>query len=142
MAAGIPDELVRRIEVRAPRDRVWQAITTPELLLRWFPTRVAEVELRVGGAMRLGWDEGGDEAIIDLVDPPTRFVFRWRPADTDRPYTTVTFHLEERDGVTTVTLTERGFASLPDQIHAQSYDGNAAGWADELEELRRLLEAA
>jgi uncharacterized protein YndB with AHSA1/START domain len=142
MAAGIPDELVRTVDVKAPRERVWDAITKPELLLRWFPTHVAEVELRVGGSMRFGWDEGGDEAVIDEIEPPHTFRFRWRPADTDRPYTSVTFHLEEDAGVTTVTLTERGFASLPDQIHEQSYEGNAKGWSAELEELKAFMEGS
>jgi uncharacterized protein YndB with AHSA1/START domain len=142
VAAGIPDELERTIEVQAPREQVWAAITQPELLLRWFPTHVAEVDLRVGGAMNFGWGDGGDEAVIDVVDPPATFAFRWRPAGTDRPYTEVTFHLAETDGVTTVTLTERGFAALPDQIHQQSYDGNFEGWGGELEELRAYLEAA
>lgn len=141
MAAGIPDELVRTIEIRAPRERVWAAITDPGELERWFPDR-AEVDLRVGGAMRLTWDAGADEAVIDVLDPPSTFTFRWRPAGTDRPYTTVTFRLSEDGDRTTVTLTERGFAGLPDQIHEQSYEGNAAGWASELEELRAVLEAA
>jgi uncharacterized protein YndB with AHSA1/START domain len=142
MALEVPDTLTRTVRIEAPRQRVWDAITTPELLLQWFPTHLAEVDLREGGQMRFGWEHDGDEAVIDLVEPPERFTFRWRPRDTDRPYTTVTFALEEDGDATVVTLTEVGFVALPDQIYEQSYEGNAKGWAEELEELRTFLEAA
>jgi uncharacterized protein YndB with AHSA1/START domain len=141
VATGIPDELVRTIEVRASRERVWAAITDPGELQRWFPEH-AEVDLRMNGEMHLMWEAGADEAVIEVLDPPSTFAFRWRPAGTDRPYTRVTFTLSGEGDVTTVTLTERGFAALPDQIHEQSYEGNAAGWTSELEELRAYLESA
>jgi uncharacterized protein YndB with AHSA1/START domain len=142
MALEVPDELTRTIDVDAPVDRVWAAITDPELLLRWFPTHGAEVDLRVGGEMRFRWEDGGDEAIIDVLEAPSDLTFRWRPAGTDRPYTTVSFHLDPAGDRTLVTLTERGFASLPDQIHEQSFEGNLKGWGQELEELRALVETA
>ena len=53
----------------------------------------------------------------------------------------MTIELTDADDGTLVTLTERGFSSLPDQVHEQSYEGNDAGWRDELEELRAYLEA-
>jgi uncharacterized protein YndB with AHSA1/START domain len=139
----VPDEVRRTIEIRAPRDRVWAALTEPEELLCWFPTERAEIDLWPGGAAAFVWDEGADEAEVDLVDPPTRLVFRWRPAGTDRPHTTVSFILEEIDGSTTrLTLVETGFASLPDQTARRSREENDEGWRKELEELKTYLEAA
>jgi uncharacterized protein YndB with AHSA1/START domain len=141
MVLEVPDELTREVVIRAPRERVWAALTEPSLLLRWFPTHVAEVDLRVGGSMRFGWEHEGDEAVIDLLDPPSRLAFRWRPAGSERPYTVVTFALEPDGDATILRLTERGFAALPDQIHQQSYEGNLEGWGKELEELRAFLES-
>lgn len=137
-----PDEVRRTIEIRAPRERVWAALTRPEELLRWFPTQHAAFDLRPGGLASFVWEEGADEAVIDVVEPPARLVFRWRPAGLDRPYTTVSFDLEETEGGTRLTLVESGFTSLPDQIREQSQQGNDAGWRDELEELKTYLEAA
>ena len=37
-----------------PVQSVWEAITRPEELAQWFPTRV-EVDLRVGGRDRAEW---------------------------------------------------------------------------------------
>jgi uncharacterized protein YndB with AHSA1/START domain len=121
---------------------VWDALTRAEELLRWFPNEHAAVDLRPGGLASFIWDEGADEAVIDVVEPPDRFVFRWRPAGFDRPYTTVSFELEEIESGTRLTLVESGFAALPDQIREQSQRGNDAGWRDELEELKTYLEAA
>ena len=137
-----PDEVRRTIEIRAPRERVWDALTRSDELLHWFPNEHAAVDLRPGGLASFIWDEGADEAVVDVVEPPGRFVFRWRPAGLDRPYTTVSFELEEIEGGTKLTLVESGFASLPDQIAQQSHDGNDEGWRKELEELKTYLEAA
>jgi uncharacterized protein YndB with AHSA1/START domain len=137
-----PDEVRRTIEIRAPRERVWDALTLPEELLHWFPTEHAAVDLRPGGLASFVWDESADEAVVDIVEPPDRLVFRWRPAGLDRPYTTVSFTLEEIEGGTKLTLVESGFALLPDQIAQQSQEGNDEGWRKELEELKTYLEAA
>ena len=140
----IPDEVRRELEIRAPRERVWAALTEPDHLLRWFPDKRAEINLRPGGNAVLEWDEAKAEAVVDVVEPPRRFVFRWRPEGLGRPFTTVSFTLEELgDGTSTrVRLVESGFASLPDQIETQSQKGNDEGWAHELGELKEYLEAA
>ena len=140
----IPDEVRRDLEIRAPRQRVWAALTEPEQLLRWFPTKRAEIDLRPGGDAVLEWDEAVAEAVVDVVEPPGRFAFRWRPAGLGRPFTTVSITLEELgDGASTrVRLVESGFASLPDQIETQSQKGNDEGWAHELQELKEYVEAA
>jgi uncharacterized protein YndB with AHSA1/START domain len=140
----IPDEVRRELEIQAPRERVWAALTEPEQLLRWFPDKRAEIDLRPGGDAVLEWDEATAEAVVDVVEPPSHFVFRWRPEGLGRPFTTVSFTLEElQDGTSTrVRLVESGFASLPDQIETQSQKGNDEGWAHELKELKEYLEAA
>jgi uncharacterized protein YndB with AHSA1/START domain len=139
---AIPDEVRREVELKAPRERVWAALTRSEELLRWFPTQRAEIDLRPGGEARFVWEDSADEAVVEVAEPPGRLVFRWRPAGLDRPFTRVSFSLDETPGGTRLTLVESGFASLPDGIAQRSYDGNDAGWAQELEELRAYLEAA
>jgi uncharacterized protein YndB with AHSA1/START domain len=138
----VPDQVRRQLEVRAPQERVWAALTEPEHLVQWFPTERAEIDLRPGGDARFEWEDSADEAVVDVVEPPSRLVFRWRPKGLDRPYTTVSFTLEETSDGTRLTLVESGFASLPDQITQQSQEGNDAGWAKELGELKAYLEAA
>ena len=137
--SSAPNELRRTISIRAPRDRVWAALTEPDLLVRWFPTIQARVDLRVGGRMRFAWEGDADEAVIEQVVPPERLVFRWRPERSERPFTTVTIELGDAgDGVTVLSLAETGFSQLSDP--EGSFRGNETGWAEELEELRGFLE--
>ena len=140
----IPDEVRRELEIRAPRAGSGRPSPSRTSSLQWFPTKRAEIDLRPGGDALLEWDEAKAEAVVDVVEPPGRFVFRWRPEGLGRPFTTVSFTLEElEDGASTrVRLVESGFASLPDQIETQSQKGNDEGWAHELQELKEYLEAA
>jgi len=139
---NVPDEVRKQIEIEAPIDRVWAALTTSDGLLGWFPTERAEIDLRAGGRLSLVWPEDAGEGLVDVVEPPARLVFRWRPTETDRPFTTVAFTLEEIPMGTRLTLVESGFASLPDQVAQQSQEDNDAGWDEELGELKTYLEAA
>ena len=118
----VPDEVRRELEIEASRERVWAALTEPDELLRWFATTRAEMDLRTGGEGLLGWEEATAQLVVDVVEPPHHLVFRWRPMGLGRPFTTVSFTLEEIQGgaSTRVRLVESGFASLPDQIESQS----------------------
>ena len=153
----VPDEVRKQLDIEAPIQRVWDALTTPEGLLAWLPSVGAEIELRPGGRLSLVWADDADEGGLpagrlhfrapaagggDAVHPPPRSVVRWRPAGTARPHTTVAFSLEDLDGRTRLTLVESGFASLPDRIRLRSWEGNDLGWSEELAELKTALEAA
>ncbi len=87
---GRQDPAAIRIERRfaAPAQVVFEAWTSAELLRRWYPpgadwdTPVAEVDLRVGGRLRLvmrspdGEEFGGGGEYREIT-PPTRLVFTW-----------------------------------------------------------------
>ncbi|MGZ8611985.1 MAG: SRPBCC family protein [Actinomycetota bacterium] len=137
MALQIPDEVRKQVEIGAPRERVWHALTDPAELLGWFPTRGAELDLRPGGRISLRWEHDADEGVVVEVEPPTRFVFDWRPEGSGRPYTRVTITLEETQGRTRLVLVETGFSALTGEIR----QGNDEGWAEELEELRAYVVA-
>jgi uncharacterized protein YndB with AHSA1/START domain len=139
---AVPDEVGKRIEIEAPIERVWAALTTSDGLLSWLPTHRAEMELRPGGLPSLAWAGDADEGIVGVVEPPHRLVFRWRPVGRERPYTTVTFTLHDLSGRNELTLVESRFTSLPKRIQRQSWEGNDRGWSEELTELKMALEAA
>jgi uncharacterized protein YndB with AHSA1/START domain len=112
----VPDSIRRELTLAAPRDRVWLALTDVEQLVRWFPTSSAELDLRPGGALRLSWEDMTDEGVVDEVSAAQRFVFRWRPQGSDRPYTRVTVTLDDLpEGGTSLVLVEDGFAVLADE---------------------------
>ena len=72
------DPITREVTVDAPPDAVWDALTDPDELAAWFGAD-AEVDLRVGGAIRFRWPDGSERRglVVDL-DPPRRLAFRWR----------------------------------------------------------------
>jgi uncharacterized protein YndB with AHSA1/START domain len=85
-----PDDacIEREIVIDAPADVVWATITEPDQISAWFADRV-ELDLRPGGHGRFvfGDAEGDDAAsvpmVVETVDRPSRFAFRWaRPGDT------------------------------------------------------------
>ncbi len=125
-------EIRHSVLIRAPREKVWAALTTPEGLDGWWGTRGSEIDLRPGGRLTLRWRDWGPEQEINSdrdcevleVAAPKRFAFRWR-ASADS-MTTVEFDLEERDTGTLVRLREHGFAPTADG--RKSMQGNSIGW--------------
>lgn len=129
--------------VGAPPERVWRAITEADQLTRWFPDKIAEVDLRPGGAFRIEWQDGEhDEGTIDAVEEPTRFAFLWHGAGFDSPETRVEFTLEKVEGGTRVVVVESGFSNVREEKRASAWHDNDGGWAKELGELKGYLEAA
>jgi uncharacterized protein YndB with AHSA1/START domain len=139
----IPDEVRREVVVEAPIERVWRAITEPDQLVRWFPDKIAEVDLRPGGAMRIEWRDGEfDDGTVQVVEAPARFLFRWHGAGFDSPETSVEFTLEAVEGGTRVVVVESGFSRVREDKRESAWHDNDGGWAKELGELKAYLEAA
>jgi uncharacterized protein YndB with AHSA1/START domain len=103
----------------APRRLVFEALTTPALLKRWFSgppgwiLAACDVDLRVGGAYRYVWlKDGGTEmgmggVFLEILPPERivateRFDQSWYPGDA-----VVTQTLVEEGGKTTLTLIVR-----------------------------------
>ena len=133
------DTIERSITVESPIDRVWEALTAAEHLAQWFGDS-AEVDLRPGGLMRIGWSEYDVIAacVVDRVEHPTVFSYRWEAGTTDDGTvweTTVTFTLEEAAGQTTITVVESGLAALPEELYDKTIEENTSGWKAELEDL-------
>ena len=134
----------KNLEFRAGIDRVWEAITDPEHIARWFPEQVEIDEFAVGQRGRFVWDRtecaGGYEFEIDELDPKTRVVWRWAKdagvALEDTVQTTVEWVLSpSAAGGTRLHLRESGFVSEDDR------QGNDGGWDKELGELAEYLDA-
>jgi uncharacterized protein YndB with AHSA1/START domain len=144
MAMTFPDRIERTLQLTQPPERVWAALTTAEGLGTWFGHR-AEVDLRVGGQVRLAWDSGDTATLtIERVEPPRVFGYTWRIAglpEGDPRRTYVEFTLEPTGAGTTLTMVESGFAQVPgDGEHRTAYSGNTTGWTNELGELVAYLD--
>jgi uncharacterized protein YndB with AHSA1/START domain len=143
-AMGFPDCIERTVEIAHPPAKVWAALTTAEGLSAWFGQQAA-IDLRPGGSAWMKWDNGHTADMrVERVEEPTVFGFTWHiyglPEDDPRR-TYVEFTLIPYGAGTRLTVTESGFAQLPDDAHRTAYHGNAGGWASELGELVGYLDA-
>jgi len=141
----VPNTIKRRLDLRHSQEKVWAALTTAEGLTGWFGSDV-QGEIAPGHDVRMRWAEHGHEATlaIKVVDPMDVFAYCWQimgAPEGDPRQTYVEFCLEPIAGGTVLTVTETGFAQLPDEL-VTSYDGNTQGWASELGELVAYLDAA
>jgi uncharacterized protein YndB with AHSA1/START domain len=140
----IPNAITRTVELPHPAATVWAAISTPEGLAGWFGQRV-EGEVAAGSALVMSWDNGHrSELAVKVVDPLAVFAYCWPiygVPDDDPRRTYVEFRLAPTGSKVTLTVTESGFAQMPDEWLA-SYQGNTEGWAAELGELVAYLAAS
>jgi uncharacterized protein YndB with AHSA1/START domain len=143
----VPDRIEREIVVAAPPERLWEVLTQAEHIGRWFEGMDVEVELRPGGAMVLTSQEFGKfHAIVDEVEPPHRFAYRWaRHPDTpvtEATATTVEFTLTPEANGTRLRVAESGFTST-DAVkvdQARHAEANSQGWLQVLDSLQRYAE--
>jgi uncharacterized protein YndB with AHSA1/START domain len=140
---AFPDRIERTLELTQSPERVWQALTTAEGLGTWFGNS-AEVDLRVGGQIKLTWTSGDTATLtVERVEPPRVFGYTWGlhglPADDPRR-TYVEFTLAPTATGTSLTMVESGFAQLADPEFKKAFGGNNDGWTNELGELVAYLD--
>ncbi|MHB8233036.1 MAG: SRPBCC family protein [Solirubrobacteraceae bacterium] len=142
-------EQVLRIErvFDAPVERVFEAWTSEEVLRRWihaapdWETPTADVELRVGGTIRIVMRDPSDGAEYGargeytVVEAPHRVVFTWVwDDDRDTPQL-IELELTEVEGATTVVMTN---SAIPSDGALKS---QRRGWHLCYDNLERLLSA-
>jgi uncharacterized protein YndB with AHSA1/START domain len=155
------DRIEKQVLLKAPRDRVWRAISDSREFGTWFgvafdgpfaagaetigkivPTKV---EPEVARLQRP--HEGKAFTIsINRIEPMRLFSFRWHPGAidptvdySDEPTTLVEFVLEEVPGGTMLTITESGFDRIPLKRRAKAFAGNDAGWSHQARLIEKFL---
>jgi uncharacterized protein YndB with AHSA1/START domain len=143
----VADRIEREIVVEAPAERLWEVLTRPEHIGRWFEGMEVELDLRPGGAMVLTSEEFGKfQAVVDKVEPPRLFAYRWtRHPDTpvaEGTATRVEFTLSPEGNGTRLRVAESGFTTT-DAVkvdQARHVEANSQGWQHMLDSLRRYAE--
>jgi uncharacterized protein YndB with AHSA1/START domain len=134
------DSIERTILIAAPIERVWEIVTTPEHIGRWFGDAGAE---REGDVIKMRWEEHG-EAVLRVVrsEAPTVFAYRWDANVAGIGDTLVEFTLATEGDRTRVTVIESGWTQLRTTAEEQVRlrEGNVRGWAHELGDLERYAQ--
>ncbi|MET4583615.1 uncharacterized protein YndB with AHSA1/START domain [Conyzicola nivalis] len=146
--AVVKGHLIRRtIQLAVPRERVWAALTEPELLIQWFGEGFEVTSFEVGGTGRIIYEDFGDFPFeITEIAPQQTLAFRWSgiPADELDEYSTVvTFTLAGDESSSELTVVESGFESIPGgtRYRRDRLEQNREGWDVELDELAALLQS-
>ncbi len=116
-------------EIDVVPEIVWQTLTDPDEISRWFPLQ-AEVDPKVGGRIWLSWGPGCEgEAPIHIWEPPHRFGWT-ENYGTDEAgkaiEVAVDFYVEAKAGTTVVRLVQSGFSASSDWD--EMYDALVDGW--------------
>jgi len=147
------DRLEKKVLLRAPRSRVWRALTDPVQFGQWFGARLPAAAFAPGRTARgpithPGYEHLTLEITIEKMEPERLFSWRWHPHAVDPkrdyskdPTTLVVFTLEEAEGGTLLTVVESGFDKVPSAYRATAFRGNRDGWAEQMKNIERHVSA-
>jgi uncharacterized protein YndB with AHSA1/START domain len=146
------DMIEKSIELKAPVERVWRALTDHEEFGQWFRVKLdgpfAAGAVSTGRITIPGFDHVRWEAIVERMEPPRLFSYRWHPYAVDpdidysaEPTTLVEFRLEPAGEGTRLTVTESGFKALPPHRQPDALRMNDSGWAKQMENVKAHVEA-
>lgn len=146
------DKIQKDIILRAPRSRVWRALTDAEEFGTWFGVKLegafVEGERVSGRITHPGYDHLTMEVTVETIQPETLFSYRWHPAaiDPDKDYsgeptTLVEFRLEDVDEGTRLTVVESGFDQIPLERREEAFRMNEGGWTAQLQNIEGHVSA-
>lgn len=143
------DRIEKEILIRAPRSRVWRAISDKTEFGTWFEARFAAGPFVAGEKVNGQITTKGYEHVpmnIEIVDvePESRLSYRWHPYGIDPAVdysqetpTLVTFTLSDAPEGTRLQLVESGFDLLPPQRRTEALEKNDRGWTAQLHNIER-----
>jgi len=142
------DRLEKRIELKAPVARVWQALTDHREFGEWFrvkldgpfvPGEVSRGHMTYPGYEHLVW-----EAVVKQMEPERLFSFTWHPYAVDPKVdysketpTLVEFRLKATAHGTLLTVTESGFHNIPPERRDEAFRMNSGGWEAQMTNIEK-----
>jgi uncharacterized protein YndB with AHSA1/START domain len=148
-----PERIEKQIVLKAPRSRVWKALTDTREFGAWFGVDLRgefkEGETLRGKITNKGYTHVTWEATVERMQPEKLFSYRWHPHAIEpnvdyasEPTTLVTFELEDRKEGTLLRVTESGFDQIPIARRAQAFRGNSEGWGIQVTNVEKYLAEA
>lgn len=146
------DRIERSIVLKAPRSRVWQALTQAPEFGTWFRAVLDGQAFAPGRSTRgpiayPGYEHVQFDVQVERMEPETYFSWRWHPYAVEpgvdysaEPTTLVEFMLEDAaDGGTRLTVVESGFDAIPATRRDEAWRMNSGGWDGQMENIAAHL---
>jgi uncharacterized protein YndB with AHSA1/START domain len=126
--------------VRTTPERLWEALTQPDLTRQYFHGTDFHSELTLGSAIEYELTEDGESRIavrgeIIEIDPPHRLAYTFAFAAMDDPPTTVRYEMESVGEMVKMTVIHEGF-----EAENETWSATQQGWPPILSGLKTLLE--
>jgi len=150
MMTTITDRIEKRVELRVPRAKVWQAIADSQEFGAWFGCAL-EGPFIPGAPIRgrittPGYEHLTFELFVERIEPERYLSYRWHPYAVDpakdysqEPTTLVEFRLEEAGDRTILTITESGFDQIPASRRDEAFRMNDGGWTAQAGNIGRYV---
>ena len=129
---------VHVVEIKAPVEDVWAEITKLKQIQKPMFGTVLETDFKPGSRMIYKSEDGKRVFILGEVhafDPPKRFVHTFRFAEFTESPTLVEWDLEEKAGVTRVTVTHSKFVD-----QKNTADSVRTSWVGILNNIKAVVE--
>ena len=148
------DRIEREILLKAPRSRVWRALSNAEEFGDWFGAalkgKIFAVGQRVQGNITYpGYEHLVLDVLIERIEPERLLSLRWHPYAIDpsvdyskEQSTLVVFELEEVEGGTLLSLVESGFDKIPPSRRQEAFRMNSGGWDEQMRNIEKHVAAA
>jgi uncharacterized protein YndB with AHSA1/START domain len=124
----------RTVEIDAPVEAVWKALSEGEELAKWFPLE-ARVTPGVGGEIWMSWPGMAFAAPISVWEPGQRLQTQ---ESGGAQLMSVDWYLEAKGGKTVLRLVHSGFGA--DADWDDQYDDTSRGWTVFVGNLKHYLE--
>ncbi|MFB9125666.1 vanillate O-demethylase oxidoreductase VanB [Paraburkholderia dipogonis] len=143
------DRIEKQILLKAPRSRVWRALSNAEEFGNWFGVNLAGKHFVAGQSVQGNITYPGYEYLVmdvhvERVEPEHHLSWRWHPAAVDinvdyspEPTTLVVFELTEVESGTLLRVVESGFDQLPPGRREEAFRMNSGGWDEQMTNIER-----
>ena len=127
--------------IRTTPEKLWQALTDPEITRRYWLECWQESEWKTGTSWRLMIPDGrvGDSGEILEIEPPRRLVVSWhnefKPELREEGYSRMTYEMEKKGGSVKLTITHE-----MDRPGSKFIEAVSGGWPLILASLKSSLE--
>jgi uncharacterized protein YndB with AHSA1/START domain len=147
------DRNQRKILLKAPRARIWRALSNTEEFGKWFGVALEGMSFRAGQRVQShvthpGYEHLIFDVLIERMEPETLLSWRWHPAAVNPKVdysqegpTLVEFKLQEVQDGTLLRVSESGFHQVPTGRRSEAFRLNSGGWDAQMDNIAKHFNA-
>lgn len=147
------DRIHKQLLLKAPRSRVWRALTDHREFSAWFGVDLESPfvagRATSGQITNPGYEHIRMEVVVQTLEPERYFSYTWHPYAIEpgvdyskETPTLVEFTLEDKGGETLLTITESGFEKLPPHRRDEAFRMDDKGWSTQLNDIEEHVTRA